>query len=584
MEERFTQNVEKLLKEEKIQNMMKLRKIKLNQKLFQARQRRFDINFFNKKNLENEQKIKKRQTEEKKKIILKFNEEDYFIEPEDLNLNESLNDMKFIETNDIINNITELLNNIDDTNQIMFGVLMMRKFTVIEAVLINKSHLFIKNELYRQILNVLNAYYNNQKVTFECLWILSSLVYDSKDKNMYHFLLNDTCIDVYKKIISFYCNEKYDMNIVKVMSIFIMNNLIFKQKEEENEKNIINYDTNDDCLLSFLTGLVGLIINLEINEEIYISLLIEITNCFNLQTLLKNDLLNKIIIFLINEIIVNLNKRVYYYEEEINEYYEKYSLNSKIRINSIYQIILIQLQYFMSHPLIEMPDDYFKKLSEEIINKSEKIKEDNKHCSYYIDYINSYIYFLIELNFPLSFDETKKIFDFIIYFLKNKPKNKTIIIACLQALNNLTTKMALNKMIGILITEIPNILKFCKYENLISIHVIDEIFELLLILLIKLGIKKIHQELEKVIFTNVLDCLKGFYDCEINNDIKNILEKGYIILTKIIESNEKQVEIKNNYKFLLETKGIREIIYNLINMNIKIEIPNYLLNLLEINI
>ena len=35
----------------------------------------------------------------------------------------------------------------------MFGILMMRKFTVIEAVLINKSHL-LKNELYKQILNI----------------------------------------------------------------------------------------------------------------------------------------------------------------------------------------------------------------------------------------------------------------------------------------------------------------------------------------------------------------------------------------------------------------------------------------------
>ena len=35
--------------------------------------------------------------------------------------------------------------------------------------------------------------------------------------------------------------------------------------------------------------------------------------------------------------------------------------------------------------------------------------------------------------------------------------------------------MALNKMIGLLITEIPNILKFCKFENLVSLQVIDEI-------------------------------------------------------------------------------------------------------------
>ena len=86
-----------------------------------------------------------------------------------------------------------------------------------------------------------------------------------------------------------------------------------------------------------------------------------------------------------------------------------------------------------------------------------------------------------------------------------------------------------------------------------------------------------------MIFTNVFDCLKNFNDCEINSDMKNILEKGYIILSKIIEKNEK-TEIKNNYKFLLETKGIKEIIYNLINMDAKIGIPIYLLNFLEINI
>ena len=582
MEERFVEDTQRILKEERIQSMLKLRKMKLNQKLFQARQRKFDLNFFNKKNTETEQKIKERQNEEKKKIILKFNEEDYFIEPEDLDLNERLNNMNFVETKDILNNITELLNDIDNINSIMFGILMMRKFTVIESVLINKSHLFIKCELYRQILNALNTYYINQKVTFECLWILSNLVYDSKDKNMYYFLLNDKCIELYKKVILFYCKQKYDMNIIKVMSIFILNILIFKQKEAENENNIINYDFNDDYLLDFLNGLVDLIINLGANEEIYISFLIEITNCFSLQILLKNDILNKIIIFLINEIIANLDKRVYYYEEEISEYYEKYGLNSKMRINSIYQIILIQLQYFLVHPLVEMPGNNFKKLSDEILNKTEKIKEDVKHCSYYVEYINSYIYFLIELNALLSFDEAKKLFDFVMYFLKNKSKNKNIIISCLQGLNNLTGKMALNKMIGLLITEIPNILKFCKFENLVSLQVIDEIFELLIAILIKLEIK-IHQELEKVIFTNVFDCLKNFNDCEINSDMKNILEKGYIILSKIIEKNEK-TEIKNNYKFLLETKGIKEIIYNLINMDAKIGIPIYLLNFLEINI
>ena len=139
---------------------------------------------------------------------------------------------------------------------------------------------------------------------------------------------------------------------------------------------------------------------------------------------LLNDLLNKIIIFLINESINRLEKKISYYDEEIYEYYEDCSLNSKMKINTIYQIILIQLQYFLTHPLKEMPFNSFKKLSEEIINQTEIINEDKRHLQYYIEYINSYIYYLVELNLPLSFIETKKIFDFLIYFLKNTTKNK----------------------------------------------------------------------------------------------------------------------------------------------------------------
>ena len=57
----------------------------------------------------------------------------------------------------------------------------------------------------------------------------------------------------------------------------------------------------------------------------------------------------------------------------------------------------------------------------------------------------------------------------------------------------------------------------------------------------------------------------------------------YNIISKIIEKNEGK-EIKNNYKFLIETKGIKDIINNLINMETKIRIPIYLLNFLEINL
>ena len=586
MEERFNLREESLLKEERIKSILNLRKIKINQIIFKARQRRFDINSFKEKKEDEEQKNKERTNNNKKEIILKFNEDDYFIDPDNININEELDNMKFVQTDDIINNIIKLLNKSDDINSIMYGVLMMRKFTVIEAVLINKSRLFIKNKLYKQIMNVLNSYYNvNKKITFECLWILSCLVYDSQNKEMYYFLLNNKCIDLYKKIILFYCEnsiDSIDTNILKVMSTYILNILIFKQKELENDNNIINCDLNDDYLLDFLNGLANLIISLNINEEIYISLLIEITNCFDFQILITNDLLNKIIIFLINETLINLENRNYYYEDEVGEYYENYSLNSKIRINSIYQIILIQLQYFMVHALKEMPTDYFKKLSEEIIDKIEKIKDDKKHINYYVEYINAFIFYLIEINLSLTFEETKKIFDFFMCFLKNKHKNKEIIISCLQGLNNLSTKMALNKMIGILITEIPFILNFIKAENHTSLQIINEVFDLLMTLLMKIGIK-IHNNFESVIFNEVIDCLKELYDCEINNDVRKLFENGYIIISKIIESNEKK-ENQNNYKFIIETKGIKEIISNLINLNIKIEIPLFLLNFLQINI
>ena len=236
----------------------------------------------------------------------------------------------------------------------------------------------------------------------------------------------------------------------------------------------------------------------------------------------------------------------------------------------------------MVHPLKEMPSDQFKKLSEEIVNKIEKIKDDKKHINYYVEYINAFIFYLIEINLSLTFEETKKIFDFFMYFLKNKSKNKEIIISCVQGLNNLSTKMALNKMIGFLITEIPFILNFIKAENHTSLQIINEVFDLLMTLLMKIGLK-IHNNFESVVFNEVIDCLKELYDCEINNDVKKLFENGCIIISKIIESNEKK-ENQNNYKFIIETKGIKDIISNLINLNIKIEIPIFLLNFLEINI
>ena len=583
MEDKFNQAAEILFKEDRIQTILKLRKIKLNQKLFQARQRQLNIDSFKTQKQEKIQGIDESTNKNKKNVILKFNEEEYFIDPDDININQNLEHLNFVETNDIIVNITELLNNINDLNSILYGVLMMRKFTVIDSILINKSDEFIKNKLYSQICNVLNTYYNNnKKIVFECLWILSRLVYDSQDKEMFYFLLNEKCLELYKKIILFYCEKEYDTNIIKVISIFILNMLIFKQKESENENNIINCDVNDEYLLNFLNGLVDLILNIDIAEEIYISLFIEITNCFYLDVLLKNDLLNKIIIFLINESINKLEKKISYYDEEIYEYYEDCSLNSKMKINTIYQIILIQLQYFLTHPLKEMPFNSFKKLSEEIINQTEIINEDKRHLQYYIEYINSYIYYLVELNLPLSFIETKKIFDFLIYFLKNTTKNKTIIVTCIESLNNLSTKMSLNKMIGFLIEEIPYLLTFIKTENNINLKIVNEIFDLLITILTKLNLK-IHRTLQTQIFEDVLFCLKFLYDCDINNDIKQLFKKGYTIISKIIEINEKD-EIKANYKSVLEEKGIKDIINNLINMDINIGIPIFLLNFLKVGL
>ena len=586
MEDRYNKAAEILLKEDRIQTKLKLRKIKLNQKLFQARQRQLNIDSFKTEKQEKIPEIDENSNKKKKNIILKFNEEEYFIDPDDININENLEKLKFVETNDIIINITGLLNNINDLNSILYGVLMMRKFTVIDSILINKSDEFIENKLYIPICNVLNTYYNiNKQIVFECLWILSRLVYDSKDKAMFYFLLNENAIELYKKIIIFYCDKQYDTNIIKVISIFILNMLIFKQKESENQNNIINCDLNDGYLLDFLNGFVQLIIDIDFVEEIYISLFIEITNCFSLEELLKNDLLNKIIIYIINESIRQIEKKISYYDEEIFEYYEDFRLNSKMKINTIYQIILIQLQYFMTHPLKEMPYNYFKKLSEEIINKAEIIKDDKRHLEYYVEYINSYIYYLIELNLPLSFEDTKKLFDFLVYFLKNTNKNKTIIITCIEGLNNLSTKMALNKMIGFLISEIPYLLlTFIEKEKEIDINlkIVNEIFDLLITILTKLNIK-IHSKLETQIFEDVLFCIKLFCDYDINNNIKQLFEKGYTIISNIIEKKENK-EIKDNYKLLLEKKGIKDIIYNLVNIDIKIGIPIFLLNFLDIKI
>ena len=50
MEEGFNNGAESILKEERIKNIMYLRKIRLNQKIFKARQRKFNLEALNKTN------------------------------------------------------------------------------------------------------------------------------------------------------------------------------------------------------------------------------------------------------------------------------------------------------------------------------------------------------------------------------------------------------------------------------------------------------------------------------------------------------------------------------------------------------
>ncbi len=147
-----------LIKEERIKNIIKLRKIKLNQKIFKARQRKFELEKIKELN-EKIAKNMKNCAQIKKKIILKFNEEDYFIDPDDIDINDDLEEMNFVKTEDIINNISILLNT-NDLNSIMYGVLMMRKFTAIDSILINKTENFIENKLYIPICNILNNFYS----------------------------------------------------------------------------------------------------------------------------------------------------------------------------------------------------------------------------------------------------------------------------------------------------------------------------------------------------------------------------------------------------------------------------------------
>ena len=302
MNDLLDKNKELNINEERIQNLLKLRKRNLEQKIFKIRLRKFDYNNLNRINDE-------KSNDNNENLI--FNKDDYLIDPDDLDINETIKKMDFVETENILNNIILLLNDKNNLNSILYGLLMMRKFAVIEAKLINKSELFIENNLYNQICSILFDYCKNRKLVFESLWILSRLVYDSKFKKIYYFLMNNTCIDLYKKILYSNNKNKLDLNVfLEEICTLVLNLLVFKEKEKEDETNIINCDLNDDYLINFLSELVDIIINLNIYKEIYTSFFIEITNCFDLETLLKYNILNKIINYLIEQNMKKLNNQI----------------------------------------------------------------------------------------------------------------------------------------------------------------------------------------------------------------------------------------------------------------------------------
>ena len=574
--------------EERIQNIIKLRKRNLYQKIFIARQRKYPIptlksipetnadnNCVQTNDDNNDDKPKENEREE-------LNLYDYLIDPDDLDINDNIRKMDFVDEKKCTNNIILLLSDIKNINSILYGLLMMRKFTVIEAILINKAEIFIEKKLYIQICSLLFDYCHiNRKLVFESLWILTSFVHDSKDKELYHFLISEKCLDLYKKIISLNYNNKNDLNIfLEEVSTLVLNLLIFKKKESENEDNIINSDYNEEYLINFLTEFVDIILKDGNNhKEIYISLFIQITNCFSFEKLVDNYLLNKIVSFLIEENIKKLNKEYSDYEEDIDEFYDYYI--HKSNIENIHQISLIQLQHILTRPLKEMLAIDFEKLSNEIIEKLNEYINDKNNNIFYVGYINSYISYILDMNIPLSFDQIKKLFDYLMTNIKHEynKKNTKIMVECLEGLNNLSIKMSLNKMIGILITEMPNnILPLIRNDAHVSIKVVNEVLDLIITLLID-NKTKFYGVLEAQIFSDVINCVKSYYDCKINNDVKDLYEKAYFIISRIIEINIGNKK-GNDYTFLFDKMGMKEITSNL-SMNSQIYIPYFILNILN---
>jgi len=574
--------------EERIQNIIKLRKRNLYQKIFIARQRKYPIptlksipetnadnNCVQTNDDNNDDKPKENEREE-------LNLYDYLIDPDDLDINDNIKKMDFVDEKKCINNIILLLSDIKNINSILYGLLMMRKFTVIDAILINKAEFFIEKKLYIQICSLLFDYCHiNRKLVFESLWILTSFVHDSKDKELYHFLISEKCLDLYKKIISSNYNNKNDLNIfLEEISTLVLNLLIFKKKESENEDNIINSDYNEEYLINFLTEFVDIILKDGNNhKEIYISLFIQITNCFSFEKLVDNFLLNKIVSFLIEENIKKLNKEYSDYEEDIDEFYDYYI--HKSNIENIHQISLIQLQHILTRPLKEMLAIDFEKLSNEIIEKLNEYINDKNNNIFYVGYINCYISYILDMNIPLSFDQIKKLFDYLMTNIKHEynKKNTKIMVECLEGLNNLSIKMSLNKMIGILITEIPNnILPLIRNDAHVSIKVVNEVLDLIITLLID-NKTKFYGVLEAQIFSDVINCVKSYYDCKINNDVKDLYEKAYFIISRIFEINIGNKK-GNDYTFLFDKMGMKDITSNLA-MNSQIYIPYFILNILN---
>ena len=549
------------IKEERINYLIQLRKLKFNQKIMKSRlSKKNQYDSIKNTNLISDEKI---QNENGNNI----NEDDYIIDPDDLTISEEVLKLDFVDDEEAVKNMNFLLKN-SNINNILHGLLLFRKFVVIDAITINKTDIFIENKLYINICSLLFDYCSsNKKLVYECLWILIMLTYNSSDTDLNLFLLSEKCINLYKKIILSNKNNNADYSIFTIEITKLLNNLLIYKEE----KNII--DSQNQYLISFVSELVNLITynnnntNREYREH-YVSFFIQITNSFSFEVLLEYQILNKIIISLVNDILLTKNKI---------ENYQKKNLS--------------QLEYLLTHPFKEMSYDYFKKLVDFILNSQ---KNNN---IYFIGYINCFISYVNILNYSLNYVDTKKIFDFLISKIKQIKKvysNKNLIIECIEGINNIALKMLLNKMIGLLIVELPEFLKFIndKKENDLCLEkgIILEILNLFQNLL-DCGIK-FHKELSETIIKDVINCIKMFYGYELKNDVIKIIERCYKIIARITEkniisSNKDFVwNAKNfeNYQYFLEKEGLRDLtiaIYN--NEKTNINIPEFVFVCLKIN-